>query len=139
MSLVRQLSALVALSIVCTGCCSIVRKSDYPVSFTSTPPGAAFTVTNQEGAIVHKGVTPATITLHSSAGYMDKADYTVDYALDGYAPLSRPLAARLDPWFWGNIVFGGLIGMLIVDPLTGAMWKLDAECNATLVAAPAKP
>jgi hypothetical protein len=25
----------------------------------------------------------------------------------------------------GNIVFGGLIGLLIVDPATGAMWKLE--------------
>jgi hypothetical protein len=31
----------------------------------------------------------------------------------------------MDGWYIGNILFGGLIGILIVDPLTGAMWKLD--------------
>jgi len=25
----------------------------------------------------------------------------------------------------GNIIFGGLVGMIVVDPLTGAMWDLE--------------
>jgi hypothetical protein len=41
--------------------------------------------------------------------------------------------SRINGWYVGNIVFGGLIGWLIVDPLTGAMWALDAEhVNGTL-------
>jgi hypothetical protein len=35
-------------------------------------------------------------------------------------------------WGWylfGNVVFGGLIGILIVDPATGAMWALDVDDN----------
>jgi len=27
----------------------------------------------------------------------------------------------------GNIVFGGIAGWLIVDPLTGAMWRLSPK------------
>lgn len=34
---------------------------------------------------------------------------------------------RLSGWYFGNLVFGGLIGMLIVDPLTGAMYNLKPE------------
>ena len=37
------------------------------------------------------------------------------------------MSARLNAWYWGNILFGGLIGWLIVDPATGAMWKLKDE------------
>ena len=33
--------------------------------------------------------------------------------------------AYLNGWYIGNVVFGGLIGLLIVDPETGAMWRLD--------------
>ena len=33
----------------------------------------------------------------------------------------------------GNILFGGLIGILIVDPITGAMWTLPDELTVTLV------
>jgi hypothetical protein len=35
--------------------------------------------------------------------------------------------SRINGWYVGNIVFGGLIGWLIVDPLTGAMWTLNTE------------
>jgi len=35
-------------------------------------------------------------------------------------------------WYWGNILIGGLIGMLVVDPLTGAMYKLPDGANANL-------
>jgi len=33
----------------------------------------------------------------------------------------------LNGWYIGNLLFGGLIGLLIVDPLTGAMWTLDPK------------
>ena len=36
-------------------------------------------------------------------------------------------AASVSGWYFGNLVFGGLIGMLIVDPLTGAMYNLEPK------------
>ena len=43
---------------------------------------------------------------------------------------------KANGWYiGGNILLGGLIGWLIVDPATGAMWTLDTkEINATLAA-----
>jgi hypothetical protein len=32
--------------------------------------------------------------------------------------------ARIDGWYFANLFLGGWIGMLLVDPLTGAMWKI---------------
>lgn len=43
-----------------------------------------------------------------------------------------PLSADISGWYFGNILFGGLIGMLIVDPATGAMWKLPENVNASV-------
>lgn len=41
---------------------------------------------------------------------------------------------KIDGWYFGNILLGGLFGMLIVDPATGAMYKLETEfLNETLV------
>lgn len=38
-------------------------------------------------------------------------------------------------WYVANLLFGGLIGLLIVDPLTGAMYNLSPEdVNAVLEA-----
>jgi hypothetical protein len=42
-----------------------------------------------------------------------------------------PLTADIDGWYFGNLLFGGLIGILIVDPATGAMWKLPENVNKT--------
>lgn len=33
----------------------------------------------------------------------------------------------MDGWYFGNILFGGLIGFLIVDPATGAMYTLKPD------------
>ena len=46
---------------------------------------------------------------------------------EGYLPLERQLEASINGWYFGNIIFGGLIGILIVDPATGAMWKISEE------------
>ncbi|MDY5520178.1 hypothetical protein, partial [Campylobacter lanienae] len=32
----------------------------------------------------------------------------------------------------GNFIFGGLLGWLIVDPATGAMWNLKPEHNENI-------
>jgi len=40
--------------------------------------------------------------------------------------------ADIDGWYFANILFGGLIGMLIVDPITGKMWKLPPQAIANL-------
>lgn len=39
----------------------------------------------------------------------------------------------------GNILLGGLIGMLIVDPITGAMYKLPKEVTVGSSVAMAYP
>lgn len=53
----------------------------------------------------------------------------------GYDSHSAVIRRKADGWYiFGNLVFGGLVGWLIVDPLTGAMWKLEPEVSATLTA-----
>lgn len=125
------------LSLFLTSCASIVSTADWPVRFDSQPSGAKITIRNAEGEIVHTAQGPTTVTLSSDGGYFSGADYTVEASLPGHAPAQLELEAHLNPWFWGNLLFGGLIGMLIVDPITGAMWKLKDECLVQL--APVTP
>jgi len=105
-------------------CASIVSKSSWPVDVGSSPAGATVTITNQNGAVVYKGVTPGKVSLKSGAGFFKKASYTVKFELEGYNPLEVPLTCKLNGWYFGNLLFGGVIGLLIVDPATGAMYKL---------------
>ena len=102
-----------------------MSKSIYPVTFDSNPTGANIVITDKSGNRMFEGRTPATLTLSASRGFFQPAVYHIEASMQGYGTGRTTLSAGLDGWYIGNILFGGLIGMLIVDPATGAMWKLD--------------
>ncbi len=127
-------SLLIGLILVFSSCASIVSKSSYPISINSTPTEAKITITDKKGIEVYKGNTPATMKLKAGSGFFGKAQYQVKFEKDGYDTKIVPVQFKLDGWYVGNIVFGGLIGLLIVDPATGAMYKLDTEfLNESLI------
>ncbi len=115
------------------GCASIISKSLYPVNISSDPDGADITITDEDGDVVYTGVTPTTVTLKTKRGYFRGKDYTVAFKKDGYDSHSAVISRKADGWYiFGNLLFGGLIGYIIVDPATGAMWKLEPDLNETL-------
>ncbi len=115
------------------GCASIISKSLYPVNISSDPDGADITITDEAGDVVYTGVTPTTVTLKTKRGYFRGKDYTVAFKKDGYDSHSAVISRKADGWYiFGNLLFGGLIGYIIVDPATGAMWKLEPDLNETL-------
>ena len=115
-----------------SGCASIVSDSKYPVSINSNPSGANFLIKDKNGMVVHSGKTPEVVLLKAGAGYFSSATYSVYFKKKGYGDVTRVLDTELDGWYIGNILFGGIIGFLIVDPITGAMWKLPEFCGAGL-------
>ena len=110
-----------------TGCASIVSKSTWPFSVDSNPAGASVSITNKAGKEVYKGRTPVAMKLKSGAGFFSKESYTVSLSLNGYETKKVNVECKINGWYFGNIVIGGIVGMLIVDPATGAMYKLDSE------------
>jgi Short C-terminal domain len=104
----------------------------WPVKIDSNPPGAKCDVKTPEGALVFSGLTPLSTVLSAKKGYFKSANYNITFEKEGYTQASAVLAGRLNEWYIGNIVFGGLIGLCIVDPLTGAMWKLDGAVYGNL-------
>lgn len=115
-----------------SGCASIVSKSQYNVAISSSPEGAAFVIKDKHGIKMHRGTTPQVVTLSSGAGYFQGATYTVGFSKEGHEAAQATLDSRLNGWYWGNLVFGGLIGLLAVDPATGAMWRLDERVGQVL-------
>ncbi|CAH0998784.1 hypothetical protein LEM8419_00122 [Neolewinella maritima] len=131
----KQITFLVLAAIVLasSSCATIVSKSSYPIMINSTPASARITITDKRGNQVFQGATPALVDLSASSGFFSKAFYQVSFELPGYDRRLVPINYKLDGWYFGNIVFGGLLGMLIIDPATGAMFKLDTEfVNETL-------
>lgn len=123
----NQLPAYVVLGVFCLGgCASIVSKSDWPVTVSSNPAQAKITITNEKGVAIYTGTTPATVVLKAGESYFKKLNYTVAFEKEGFRSETMALSSHINGWYFGNFVFGGLIGMLVVDPITGAMWKLDS-------------
>ena len=128
-----MLVVAIALPTLFSSCATIFGHSTYPISINTIPYGATLSIIDKGGTEIYKGVSPATVTLNSSSGYFSKAAYTVKITTTGYAEQTIPINFKIDGWYFGNLLLGGLIGMLIVDPATGAMWKLDTPpINVTL-------
>ena len=125
--------SLLGLSMLVLGCASIVGKSVYPVAITSQPDQADISIADETGKTIFTGKTLTTVTLNTKAGYFSGKDYTVTFTKAGYANHTAQIRRGVSGWYiGGNLVFGGLIGWLIVDPLTGAMWTLPDEVTTTL-------
>lgn len=130
---------LSAVILFLSSCASILSKSNYPISIDSTPSEAKIVITDKKGVEIYSGNTPASLSLKAGSGFFAKAHYVVKFTKDGYQSKSVPVNFKMDGWYWGNILIGGLIGMLIIDPATGAMYKLDTEyLNETLVQSTAR-
>jgi hypothetical protein len=130
--LVNSLLALALL--VGSGCASIVNGTKKKVQITSNPPGAALTVFDDDGVAVATTNTPVILRLKRSDGFFSKSDYRLHFEAPGYYPSDVPLNGKLSGWYAGNIVLGGLIGLIIIDPATGGMWTLNKEVNRNLIA-----
>lgn len=137
----RSLSILLNVMLVvgvvmCSGCASIVSKSQYPVNVSSSPTGAKLIVSNKQGIDILEGNTPTIVTLEMKDGYFSGQKYTFELEKEGYFPQTVVVDTKIDGWYIGNLCFGGVIGFLIVDPLTGAMWKVDEMLNVNLAPIP---
>ncbi|MGB8193674.1 MAG: hypothetical protein WCF67_17210 [Chitinophagaceae bacterium] len=118
---------------LCASCASIVSKSVYNVKLNSSPEEAQVQVFDRKGREVFNGNTPTQVNLRSGSGYFKRAEYTIKYTKPGYLTKEVTISSDINGWYFGNIVFGGLIGFLIVDPATGAMYRLDqTNLNETL-------
>ena len=129
----HTVKALIGGSMVATimlsSCATIFNRTQQPVSVSSTPSGLAYTVTDSAGQQVGKGMTPGSITLKTSDGYFKSASYQFTFKKGGKVVGTQTLTGTVSGWYFGNILLGGLIGMLAIDPLTGAMYTLADEVN----------
>jgi len=121
------------LVVLLSGCATIFSGRDEAITFKSVPDGASFVVTDRNGHQINSGTTPSTLNLKRGAGYFKPQSYHVVINMPGYESKTVTVASGMNGWYFCNILLGGLIGMVIVDPITGAMYKLEPkEANVTL-------
>jgi PEGA domain-containing protein len=117
----------VAIAVVLCSCASIIHGTHQDVGISSNPTGAQVSVDGQV-----KGTTPVVANLTR------KDNHIVRIELAGYKPYETTLTRKVSGWVWGNIVFGGLIG-LAVDAINGALYNLTPEqVSAALLAGTAR-
>ena len=126
MSLLRFLFVIITCAFL-SSCASIVSKTNWPVSIDSKPEGVHVSIINKSGKEIFTGKTPLVTKLKSGSGFFTKESYTVVMTYNGIEKRTINLECSVNGWYFGNLIVGGLIGMLIVDPATGAMYKLDRK------------
>lgn len=133
-TLFRKILSAFLLCMLTLGCASIIRGSNQVVAFKSNPSEAKFKIYDDNGELIVNNTTPNVVTLKRGNGYFKKKSYKVVVEKEGYQTMEFQIEGKVNGWYLGgNLIFGGLIGYLIVDPLTGAMWTLSPEeINATL-------
>jgi hypothetical protein len=119
------------------GCASIVAGGDQKVNIASNPSGASVKVLDANGMTVFDSQTPAVAILKKGDGFFKGASYRIRIEKMGYKVQEVVLQSSLNAgWYLlGNFFLGGLIGWLIVDPMTGAMWSLSPDKVSTELAA----
>jgi len=122
------------------GCATILGDKTAVVTINTVPSGAKALITDESGLGVFNGTTPTTVTLAKSTGhYWGKKSYIVDLTLAGYTEQKITLTEGVNGWYFGNILLGGVIGMLLIDPWNGGMYTLsptniDTQLSANKVA-----
>jgi hypothetical protein len=106
-------ASLLALILTLSGCATIVNGSSQSVGIRSDPPGARVYVDG-----VARGETPAEVDVKR------KDRHEVRLELEGHETYAVRLNRSVSPWFAGNLLYGGLIG-LGVDAITGSMYQVS--------------
>jgi PEGA domain len=104
-------------------CAAIIHGKNQDIFISSQPVGAKILVDERD-----YGITPKTLGL-PRVGRIDgepsaKKEYKIKIVLDGFEPYEVVLQRKVDGWFFGNLLIGGVIG-IVVDAVTGSMYKLN--------------
>ncbi len=108
------ITALV-VTLILQSCATIMHGSTQEVGISSNPSNAKITINGQK-----KGNTPVIVDLKRKNTHMIRIE------LDGYEAYETVLTRKVSGWVWGNIFFGGLIG-LGVDAISGGLYTLTPE------------
>ncbi len=128
------LALLSCASLFLTSCATIVSSRQISTKIDSSPSKLAYKVKDENGVVVSEGVTPSTTTLDRSPGYFRAGTYTIEISKKGKVIGKETISASLNGWYFGNILLGGLIGMVIVDPLSGAMYRMPESVTVSTTA-----
>lgn len=104
-----------ALVPLATGCGTFVNGMHQDLTVTSSPGGAAVSIDG-----VSQGTTPVVMSVWRKHAHVVKVEQP------GYHPVEHSVVPETSAWEWGNVIFGGFIGV-VVDAWTGGMYYLSQD------------
>ena len=113
---------VVGAALGASGCASIISGRTATVQIDSSPSNAQVVIHDKHGKEVITTHTPASVELRRKDKFIWPAKYTATIDKPGYKTAIVPINSTVNPWVVGNVVVGGVIG-LVVDNATGAAWK----------------
>lgn len=116
-----RILAIAATGLLLGACATIVEGSDQSITVTSDPSGATCELERAGSIVAVVNPTPGTARVDKSREHI-----SVRCEKDGYQPAATTANSDFQGMTFGNIVFGGLIGVA-VDASSGAMNKYPAH------------
>lgn len=115
----KKLILVLMTASILSGCSSIVKGSRQTINIsTSTGKQAEAVITTSTGQ--QNVVLPHAVPVKTSSN-----DIIVNIKETKCNNASTTVVqSRLHHWFWGNVIFGGLLGST-TDAATGSMWSYD--------------
>jgi len=126
----RSLNGLLLSAVVLTsGCATLTKGTSQTVTVDTDPSGATCTLTRDAKPVAIVNPTPGSVPV-------EKAHGTIAIACrkQGYLEAAGNLASEFQAMTFGNILFGGLIGV-VVDAASGAMHQYPDRVTITLIPA----
>lgn len=110
-----------------TGCATLTTGTDQTVEVMTEPEGAACTFTRNGETIGVVDPTPGTLNVAKA-----NADILVRCTKPGYLDNTGKVGSAFQAWTFGNILFGGLIGVFI-DIASGATSEYEPRVHITMI------
>lgn len=122
----RKILSVLTLAMFTVRCASIAHGTHQTIPISSNPPGATVAVScGKAKPVLNK--TPTTFDAPRHAN-----PCSIIVSKEGYEDSSFAFTRRMSGWFWGNILIGGILGM-IIDGADGAIYNVVPEvANITL-------
>jgi len=111
----KLLGLLLPCMVLFTGCATIMHGTRQAIGISSHPSNAQIWVDHQ-----YAGQTPMIVKMTR------KDNHFVSIYLEGYQSYEIVFTRQLSGWVFGNIIFGGVIG-LAVDAISGGIYRLTPE------------
>jgi hypothetical protein len=104
-----------------SGCATIVKGTTQDIGISTDPTGAACELKKGGSMVGSVNPTPGTAQIKKGDG-----DVEVTCKKKGYSDTTGMLVSSLEGWTFGNILFGGVIGV-VVDASSGALHNYQPE------------